>query len=106
MRRRVSIPNNDVPFLTDKAIEQEAIVLLAEYGEQYKPIVVPPIPIDEIIELHLKLKFEVHDLQQLFHLPDVDGAIWLNEGRLAVDQNLDPSTNPRRLGRYRFHVGT
>ncbi len=105
MRRRVSISRNEVPYLTDKVIEQEAMVLLSEYGDQCKPIVVPPIPIDEIIELHLKLTFEVHDLQQLFHVADVHGAIWINEGRLAVDQSLDPSVNPRKLGRYRFTLG-
>jgi hypothetical protein len=105
MRRRVSVPSSDVPFLTDKAIEQETLVLLAEYSEQCRPITAPPIPIDEIIELHLKLTFELQDLRQLFHTADVHGAIWINEGRLAVDQCLDPSGNPRKLGRYRFTLG-
>lgn len=105
MSRRASVSSNDVPFLTDKAIEQEAMVLLAEYGEQCTPITAPPVPVDEIIELHLKLAFEFHNLQQLFQVGDVDGAIWFKEERLAVDQSLDPSTNPRRLGRYRFTLG-
>lgn len=104
MARRVSVPS-EVPFLKDKAIEEEAALLLSEYGEQHKPITAPPIPIDEIIELHLKLTFEVHDLQDLLRAPDVHGAIWINEGRIAVDQCLDPSENPRMLGRYRFTLG-
>jgi hypothetical protein len=105
MPRRASAPKTEVPFLTDKAIEQEAALLLAEFCAQQKPIVAPPIPIDEIIELHLKLTFEISDLQDLFHVADVHGAIWINERRLAVDQSLDPSQNPRKLGRYRFTLG-
>jgi hypothetical protein len=105
MSRRASAPKTEVPFLTDKAIEEEAALLLSEYCAQHKPIVAPPIPIDEIIELHLKLTFEVQDLQDLFRAADVHGAIWINEGRLAVDQSLDPSRNPRKLGRYRFTLG-
>lgn len=105
MPRRASAPRTEVPFLTDKAIEEEATLLLSEYCAQQKPIAAPPIPIDDIIELHLKLTFDICDLQDLFHAADVHGAIWINEGRLAVDQSLDPCRNPRKLGRYRFTLG-
>jgi Zn-dependent peptidase ImmA (M78 family) len=105
MPHRVSVPTNEVPFLADKAIEAEAALLLSEYGEQCGPVSAPPVPIDEIIELHLKLTFEIRNLQQLFRAADVHGAIWINEGRLAVDQSLDPSRNPRKLGRYRYTLG-
>ena len=105
MSRRVSAPKTEVPYLTDKAIEEEAALLLAEFCAQQRPVVVPPIPIDDIIELHLKLTFEISDLQGLFRVADVHGAIWINDGRLAVDQSLDPDRNPRKLGRYRFTLG-
>jgi Zn-dependent peptidase ImmA (M78 family) len=102
MSRRVSIPNNEVPFLSKHAIEQEAAVLLAEYGQRFQPVVELPIPIDEIIELHLELTFELKDLQQLFGYGDVHGATWVNEGLIAVDVSLDPHENPRKLGRFHF----
>jgi len=105
MPRRATVPSREVPFLTDKAIEGEAALLLAEFCEQQRPVVAPPIPIDDVIELHLKLTFEIGDLQSLFRAADVHGAIWINEGRLVVDQSLDPSHNPRKLGRYRFTLG-
>jgi Zn-dependent peptidase ImmA (M78 family) len=105
MSRRASAPPTEVPFLTDKVIEEESALLLAEFCAQQRPIMAPPIPIDDIIELHLKLTFEISDLQGLFRVADVHGAIWINDGRLAVDQSLDPDRNPRKLGRYRFTLG-
>jgi len=105
MPRHAKIPSNDVPFLPDKTLEAEADVLLAEYGGSFDPVTEPPVPIDEIIELYLKLQFELQDLQQLFGAADVHGAIWINERRMAVDQSLDPHDNPRKMGRYRFTLG-
>lgn len=102
MPRRVAIPSSEVPYLSKRAIEQDAAVLLAEYGERFDPAVGPPIPVDEIIEVHLQLMFEMRDLRQLFGLGDVHGATWINEGRVAVDVSLDPHDNPRKLGRFRF----
>lgn len=102
MPRRVAIPSSEAPYLSKRAIEQEATVLLAEYGERFDPVAEPPIPVDEIIEVHLQLIFEMRDLRQLFGLGDVHGATWVNEGRVAVDQSLDPHNNPRKLGRFRF----
>lgn len=102
MPRRISVPSHDVPYLSNHAIEQEAMVLLAEYGERFKPVAGPPIPIDEIIELHLGLTFELKDLQQLYGYGDVHGATWVKEGVIAVDASLDPHDNPRKLGRFHF----
>lgn len=66
---------SSVPFLREEVIEGEAEMLLAEYGREHEPIICPPVPIDEIIELHLKLEFEIRDLQTLFGFGDVHGAI-------------------------------
>jgi hypothetical protein len=60
------------------------------------------VPIDEIIELHLKLEFEIRDLQTLFGFGDVHGAIWFLERRIAVDEQLDPARQPGKRGRYHF----
>jgi len=102
MGRRSSASRSGVPFLPEKHIEREADLLLAEYGERFEEVVQPPIPIDEIIEIHLQLTFDIADLQQVFGAGDIHGAIWINEGRIAVDKGLDPAANPRKLGRYRF----
>lgn len=89
MARRASAPPTEVPYLTDKVIEEEAALLLAEFCAQQRPVATPPIPIDDIIELHLKLQFEISDLQGLFRIADVHGAIWINDGRLGGDNSQD-----------------
>jgi hypothetical protein len=92
----------DAPFLTKETIEGEAASLLAEYGVAYGPVKAPSIPIDDIVEPHLKLTLEFKDLRQMFGYGDVHGAIWINERRVGVDLCLDPTTHPAMRGRYHF----
>ncbi len=89
---------SDVPFLKKEVIEAEALSLLAEYGQ----VAAPPVPIDDIVELHLKLTFAIMDLQQIFGDGDVHGAIWFRAQRVGVDQSLDPARYPAKRGRYHF----
>lgn len=101
------IPNweivvTDVPYLPTEVIEDEASSLLAEFERDHRRIVEPPVPIDAIVELHLKLTFEISDLQKLFGHADVHGAIWFREERIAVDQQLDPDRFPAKRGRFHF----
>lgn len=102
MPRRRSAPTRREPYFTKRQLEDEAAVVLAEYGRDFEPVAEPPVPIDEIIELHLKLTFEFLDMQSLFGVGDVHGALWVNDGRVGVDISLDPDANPAKLGRYRF----
>lgn len=92
----------EVPYLTNEAIEADASLLLAEFARDCRLIAEPPVPIDEIIEIHLRLTFEIGDLRSLFGLGDVHGAIWFRERRIVVDRQLDPVSNPAKLGRYHF----
>ena len=101
-KRLLSSSGPKLPFLTDRAFEDEAAILLAEYGKKHGPVVTPPIPIDEIVEIHLGLTLEFLDMQKLFGVPDVHGALWVNEKRVGIDHRLDPSENPPMLGRYNF----
>lgn len=105
MRRRVPGINDDVPYLTETRIEEEANLLLGELVECGKLFSSPPVPVDDIVEMHLGLTFEISNLNKLFGVGDVHGALWVNEGRIAVDQSLDPERNPRKLGRFRFTLG-
>ena len=34
--------------------------------------------------------------------PDIFGAIWLDSGRIVIDESLDPEERPAMEGRYRF----
>lgn len=93
---------DDVPFLHEKKIEREAQCLLEEYSLAHEWPISAPVPVDEIIEVYLKLAFAIEDLQALLHVDDVLGAIWFTERQVRVDSRLDPAVNPALLGRYRF----
>jgi len=88
--------------MKDQEFEDEAALLLAEYGNQHGQVTAPPIPIDEIIEIYLGLQLTFNDMKRLFGVGDVHGALWVNNRRVGIDERLDPSVNSAMLGRYRF----
>jgi len=92
----------EVPFIPEKRIEQDAELLLVEYARDQGVAVSFPVPIEEVLEVQLKLTFEMDDLRAAFASPDVLGAIWFKNGLVKVDASLDPHTSPQMLGRFRF----
>lgn len=102
MTRRIATARDDVQFLPRQHIEREAEVLLTECAGTIGTITAPPVPIDDIIELHLKLAVEFKNMRELFSLPDVHGAIWTSDRIVGVDMSLDPALSPRKRGRYHF----
>jgi len=102
MKRRVSARKYKVPFLPEKRIEDQALLLLEEWAETHPATSEPPVPIEELLELHLELAFCLADLQTELGHEDVLGGIWFGDRMIKVDQSLDPSITPRLLGRYRF----
>jgi hypothetical protein len=90
MANRSASSNRRIPFLPDRQIEQEAEVLLAEYGQAHGVVAEPPVPVEEMIELYLGLSLEFHDMRKLFGVGDVHGTLWVNERRAGVDASLDP----------------
>jgi len=97
-----------VPFLAKEYIERDAAALLAEYEQARSVIIAPPIPIEDIIEKHLKLRIEFDDIHRLFDVPrsgvkpDILGAIFFDESRIVIDESLDPEEYPAKEGQYRF----
>ena len=104
MKRRVAIRQYRVPFLPEKRIEDQAQLLLNEWSENHAAISEPPVPIEDILELHLELAFIVADLRTELGHPDVLGGIWFGDRMIKVDKSLDPSITPKLLGRYRFTI--
>lgn len=102
MAKRYSTPAAKLRYMKDQEFEDEAALLLAEYGRKHGVVTAPPIPIDEIVELYLELKLTFDDMQQLFGVDDVHGALWVNQRRVGIDQRLEPTDNPSMLGRYHF----
>ena len=99
-----------VPYLREEQIERDAAALLAEYAQARSVVIAPPIPIEDIVEKHLKLGIEFDDMHQLLDHPrsglgldpDILGAIWFDDRRIVIDESLDPEENPSKEGRYRF----
>jgi Zn-dependent peptidase ImmA (M78 family) len=101
--------DNQVPYLPEEAIERDAEVLLAEYEFARDVTITPPVPIEDIVEKHLKLRFEFDDAHTMLGFPrtsgqeaDILGAIFFDERRIVIDESLDPVENPAKEGRYRF----
>ena len=99
-----------VKYLTEEAIELDAKALLAEFANARNVSLEPPIPIEDIVEKHLRLRLEFDDLHRVLGIPregiepDILGAIWVERREICVDQSLDPEEQPRLEGRYRFTV--
>ena len=97
-----------VPYMKEEDIEQDAAALLAEYARARGVVIVPPIPIEDILEKHLKLGIEFDDTHSLFGIPrsgtdaDILGAMFFDEERIVIDESLDPEEHPAMEGRYRF----
>jgi Zn-dependent peptidase ImmA (M78 family) len=100
--------SNPVPYLSDEAIERDAAALLAEYAHARGTVIAPPIPIEDIVEKHLKLSVDFDDLHKVLGVPqsgtepDIFGAIWFDRREIFIDQSLDPEDYPTKEGRYRF----
>jgi Zn-dependent peptidase ImmA (M78 family) len=99
-----------VPYLYEEQIERDAEALLADYQRARGIQIEPPVPIEDIVEKHLKLRVEFDDMHRLLGVPrsgperepDVLGAILFNERRIVIDESLDPEEHPTKEGRYRF----
>ncbi len=77
------------------------LCLLAEYGRKHAQILAPPVPIDEIVELYLEQQLEfLRTCGNSLALMMFTERCWVNERRIAIDQRLDPTENPAKLGRY------
>jgi len=99
-----------VPYLQEEQIERDAAGLLAEYEQARGVKIERAVPIEDIVEKHLKLGIEFDDMHRLLNHPrsglgldpDILGAIFFEERRIVIDESLDPDENPNKEGRYRF----
>src|SRR3954468_9779381 len=99
-----------VSYVSDEAIENNAQALLAEYADARGVSIEAPVPIDDIIEKHLKIGLEFDDMHRRFGVPrsgptldpDILGAIYFGDRHIVIDESLDPDSGPSREGRYRY----
>jgi len=89
----------NVPFRTDKDLDDVADELLRKYALWKKGHIRPPINVDEIVEGYLRLVLEVQDLQEMLGMGDVLGAAWFDDGVIRVDSRIEDQE-----GRFAFTV--
>lgn len=101
---------DDAPFLPKTKIEEEAKDLLANFESRRGWRREPPIPIEDVVEKHLKLSIDFDDLHHRYDKPrpssgdsEILGAIDAN-GSIFIDESLDPEEYPDNEGRYRFTI--
>jgi hypothetical protein len=58
-----------VPYLSEDAIERDVVALLAEFSRERGVVITPPIPIEDIVEKHLKLRIEFDDMHTRHNVP-------------------------------------
>lgn len=88
----------DVPYLPDADIETEANMLLKSFEAKYGTIQTPATPLDEIIENHLGLGFEISDLGH----PAILGQLDIKQNLIRINTLLDPHHDRRKEGRYNY----
>ena len=94
-----------VARLSERAIEAEATAILERYSKECEPILKPPVPVDDLPEMILKVRLEFDDLRKMLGRNDAIGATWFETHAIYIDRSLDPTDHPRKIGRYRFTVG-
>jgi hypothetical protein len=98
-----------VPHLNEEQIERDAAALLAEFEQARGIVVERHVPIEDIVEKHLKLGVEFDDMHRRLNLPrsglsrdtDILGAMLFDERRIVIDESLDPDENPWMEGQFR-----
>lgn len=88
----------DVPYMSDAYIEAEANMLLQSFEAKYGAIQTAATPLDEIIENHLGLGFEITDLGH----PAILGHLDIKQNLIRINTILDPHQDPRKEGRYNY----
>ena len=78
-----------VPYLHEEQIERDAAALLAEFSQTRGVVIAAPIPIEDIVEKHLKLGIDFDDMHRLLNHPR--SSLSLDPDSVAHDHG-DPHT--------------
>ncbi len=99
-----------VPYISEQEIEYSALRLLQEVRLGDCRRFTGIVPVESILEHHLKLTLDFDDLHKRLGVtmtgedPEVLGAVWVGTREVFIDQSLDPYENPAMEGRFRFTV--
>lgn len=100
-----------VPFLSEAEIDRAALTLLRETGLHSIQVPQTIVPVEDVLEKHLRLSLDFDDLHtklgvsMLDDEPEILGALWVESREVFIDQSPDPHEHPEMDGRYRFTLG-
>jgi hypothetical protein len=94
-----------VPHRSPGDVEREAQHLLQSFSESRGLSLAPPVPVEEIVEQHLRVTLGFDNLAALTGEPRAIGATYMRRGEILIDYSLCPEFSPQATGRYRFTVG-
>jgi Zn-dependent peptidase ImmA (M78 family) len=77
-----------VPWLPQTRIENEANDLLNQWEKFSGQEIVPPIPVEAIVEKYLGITLEYDQLEDMLGIPDVLGATWVGKKRMVINSSL------------------
>jgi Zn-dependent peptidase ImmA (M78 family) len=77
-----------VPWLPQTYIENAADDLLNQWEKFSGQEIVPPIPVEAIVEKYLGITLEYDKLEEMLGIPDVLGATWVEEKRMVINSSL------------------
>ena len=86
-----------VPWLPKQEIALQARKVLSTHETLTGKPVEPPIPVEDIIERSLNLRFSYEDLQEGYGLEGVIGALYVDLRRICVDLSLVDGGKEGRL---------
>jgi hypothetical protein len=93
-----------VPWVSKKEIERKAALILKDAGAKMGLDIVPPVPIEAIIEQVYDLHLLVEDLTEIYSehswAEDLLGATIISRRQVLIHENL--LSDPREHGRYHF----
>jgi hypothetical protein len=98
------VPMTVARRLKASTIERRAAILLVEFQSEFGFTERPPVPVDEILEGHLRLHLEFDNISARWGHEGIDGLTIPEERRVVIDERLDPHEHPELEGRYRFTV--
>src|SRR5438552_17976630 len=101
MAKHISPSGAGPRFMHPPEFEDEAALLLAEYGNTCGQVTAPPVPVDELVA-YLKIGTEFKDLRAEYPEGEVLGEIWFSKKLISIEMTLCPELFPAMLGRYRF----
>jgi len=98
----------EVSSYTFEYIEGDVARLLRDFEHARQIAVDAPVPIEDIVEKHLKLRVDFDDIHRLLGISrsglktEILGAIFPNEAWIVIDESLDPELYPAQEAHYRF----